>query len=64
MAATAAVFCMPERGHLQRLLAVIAGLRRHGVEPVVFTAAAFRGLVERAGGRLEDLFARYPLDGG
>ena len=62
MGATAAVFCMPERGHLQRLLGLIAGLRRHGVEAVVFTDAAFQDLVERAGGRFVDLFARYPLD--
>ena len=63
MARTAAIFCMPERGHLQRLLAVIAGLRRHEVEPVVFTDAAFRGLVERAGGRFVNLFERFPIDG-
>lgn len=58
----AAVFCMPERGHLQRLLPLIAGLAARGVMVRVFTAADFRAAVERAGGHLVDLFARYPLE--
>ena len=58
----AAIFCMPERGHLHRLLPLITGLAGRGVDAVVFTDAAYRVPVERAGGRLVDLFARYPLD--
>lgn len=58
----AAVFSMPERGHLQRLLPLVAGLARSGVTVLVFTAAEFRAAVERAGGRFVDLFARCPLD--
>ncbi|MDR7419231.1 MAG: glycosyltransferase [Armatimonadota bacterium] len=58
----AAVFCMPERGHLQRLLPLIAGLARAGVSVVVFTAAEFTSIVGRAGGRFVDLFTRYPLE--
>jgi UDP:flavonoid glycosyltransferase YjiC (YdhE family) len=57
-----AVFCMPEVGHLQRLLPLIAGLARRGAAVPVFTAAAFRGAVERAGGSPVDLFADRPLD--
>jgi UDP:flavonoid glycosyltransferase YjiC (YdhE family) len=53
---------MPEPGHLQRLLPVIAGLARRGVAVPVFTAAAFGGAVERAGGRPVDLFAHHPLE--
>ena len=62
MGSVAAVFCMPERSHVQRLVPLIAGLTRRGVEAVVFTDRAFRAPVERAGGRLADLFTRYPLD--
>ena len=58
----AAVFCMPERGHLNRLLPVVAGLARCGATVLVFTDAAYREPVERAGGRLIDLFHHYPLD--
>jgi UDP:flavonoid glycosyltransferase YjiC (YdhE family) len=57
-----AIFCMPERGHLQRLLPLVAGLARRGVDAQVFTDVAFRAPVERVGGRLVDLFERYPLD--
>jgi MGT family glycosyltransferase len=62
MGRVAAIFCMAGRGHLQRLLPLVTGLARHGMEPVVFSNAIFRDPVERAGGRLIDLFARYPLD--
>jgi MGT family glycosyltransferase len=61
-ARVAAVFCMPERGHLQRLLPIIAGLARRGVDARVFTDSAFRAPVERVGGRFVDLFARHPMD--
>ena len=57
-----AAFCMPERSHLHRLLAVVAGLARRGVAVSVFTDARFREPVERVGGRFVDLFARYPLE--
>jgi hypothetical protein len=58
----AAIFCMPERGHLQRLLPLVAGLVRRGVDAVVFTHTAFRAPVERVGGRMVDLFECHPLD--
>jgi UDP:flavonoid glycosyltransferase YjiC (YdhE family) len=61
-ARVAAIFCMPERGHLQRLLPLVAGFVRCGVDALVFTDTAFRAPVERAGGRLVDLLGRYPLD--
>ena len=57
----AAVFCMPEEGHLRRLLPIIAGLSRRGIEPCVFTHARFQPQVVGAGGRLVDIFSRYPL---
>jgi UDP:flavonoid glycosyltransferase YjiC (YdhE family) len=53
---------MPEHGHLQRLLPLVVGLVRHGVDALVFTHAAFRAPVERAGGRLVDLFGPHPLE--
>jgi UDP:flavonoid glycosyltransferase YjiC (YdhE family) len=53
---------MPERSHLQRLLAVVAGLARRDVAVSVFTDGRFREPVERVGGRLVDLFERYPLE--
>ena len=58
----AALFCMPERGHLHRLLPLVSGFAQRGVDAVVFTDAAYRAPIERAGGRFVDLFARYPLD--
>ena len=57
-----AIFCMPERGHLHRLLPLVAGFARRGVDTHVFTDAAYREPVERAGGRLVDLFHRYSLE--
>jgi MGT family glycosyltransferase len=58
---TIAVFCMPLRGHFQRMKVVVAGLAKMGHAVHVFTAAAFRDEVERAGARFVDL-GRYPLD--
>ena len=55
-----AVFCMPERGHLHRLLPLVAGFARRGVDTHVFTDAAYREPVERAGGRFVDLFLAIP----
>lgn len=57
-----AVFCMPERSHLRRLLAVVAGLVRRGVAVSVFTHGDFRELVELVGAGFVDLFARYPVE--
>lgn len=57
-----AVFCMPERSHLHRLLAVVAGLARRDVAVSVFTDEGFREPVERVGGHFVDLFKRYPLE--
>jgi UDP:flavonoid glycosyltransferase YjiC (YdhE family) len=58
----AIVFCMPLRGHFQRLRSIIAGLADQGVPVHVFTDRAFAPAVERAGGRFVDLFAGRPLD--
>lgn len=57
----AAVFCMPEEGHLRRLLPIIAGLSRRGVQVHVYTHARFEVQVVGAGGRLIDIFSRYPI---
>ena len=61
-ALAAAVFAMSERGHFKRMLPVIDGLARAGVAAHVFTDAAFRRDVERAGGIFVDLFARHTVD--
>ena len=58
----AIVFCMPLRGHFQRLRSIIAGLAEQGVPVHVFTDRAFAPAVERAGGRFVDLFAGRPLE--
>jgi MGT family glycosyltransferase len=55
------VISMPERGHVQRLLPLIAGLAVRGRTVHVMTDSRFAGEVERAGGRFFDLFARYPI---
>lgn len=59
---SAAVFCMPEQGHFQRLLPLVSGLAGAGVATHVFTDARFRNAVERAGGHFLDIFAGRPLD--
>jgi len=61
-ARTAAVFCMPEQGHFQRLLPLVSGLSGAGVTAHVFTDVRYHDAVERAGGRFRDLFAGRPLD--
>jgi MGT family glycosyltransferase len=53
---------MPDRGHVQRLLPVVAGLSARGVRVAVFTHPRFRDEVARAGGELVDLFARHTMD--
>jgi MGT family glycosyltransferase len=56
------VVCMPERGHLQRLLPLVAGLTARGRTVHVLTDARYGASIARAGGRVLDLFARHPLD--
>jgi MGT family glycosyltransferase len=51
-----AMFCMPDRGHFQRLRSVIAGLSGLGARPHVFTHRQFEAEVRRAGGAFVDLF--------
>lgn len=59
---TAVVFAMAERGHFKRMLPVVDGLSRAGVATYVFTDAAFREDVARAGGQFVDLFAEHTVD--
>lgn len=54
--------CMPEQGHLQRLLPVVEGLVARGETVHVLTDARFAREVTASGGRFIDLFARHPLD--
>lgn len=62
MSRTAVVFCMPLRGHFQRLRPLIAGLVEAGVTTHVFTDRGFAAEVAQAGGTFVDLFAGRPLD--
>lgn len=59
MSATAApaivLFCMPERGHVQRSLAVIEALATRGCSVQVFTGPDYAAAVQRAGGSFHDL---------
>ncbi len=55
------LFCMPEFGHLKRLLPLIQGLARSGANVHVFTDPAFSGAVQTSGGRYHDLFRDRPL---
>ncbi len=55
------VFCMPERGHVQRTLPVIDAIARRGRRVHVFTDVRFADLVTRAGGEFLDLFAAGTL---
>ena len=57
-----AVFCMPDRSHVNRLRPLIAGLASRGVPVHVFTGRDFRSHVERAGGIFEDLFASGSIE--
>ncbi len=56
------VLCMPERGHLHRLLPVIEGLAARGRRVLALTDARFADAVIRAGAAFEDLFARFPVE--
>jgi MGT family glycosyltransferase len=58
----AAVFCMPEAGHFQRLRPLVSDLAARGFEPHVFTDRRFEAAVTRSGGRFVDLFADRPLE--
>lgn len=62
MTGAVVVFCMPEEGHLRRLLPIVRGLhaRGHGVH--VFTHNRFLPQVVSAGGILADLFSRWPIE--
>jgi MGT family glycosyltransferase len=60
--ATVAVFCMPQEGHLRRLLPVVRGLHARGLEVHVFTHSRFLRQVSTAGGQLVDLFSAWPLE--
>lgn len=53
---------MPERGHQNRLLPVIAALAARDRKVVVMTDARFRRDVERRGGDFFDLFGRFPIE--
>ncbi len=55
------VVCMPERGHLQRLLPMIAGIAGRGRIVYVLTDPRYQPQVAQAGGRLIDLFQHHPL---
>ena len=55
------VFCMPERGHFQRLRSLIAALGARRVATHVFTHREYRDEVERSGATFVDLFGRFPL---
>ncbi len=56
------VFCMPEEGHLRRLLPIVRGLHGRGHAVHVYTHQRFQPQVESAGGVLEDLFSAWPLE--
>jgi len=57
-----AVFAMPEAGHFQRLLPLVAGLAGAGAPVHVFTHARFREAVLRSGGAFRDLFGSRPVE--
>lgn len=57
-----AIFCMPLRGHLQRLLPLISGLSSMGHQIYVFTHEQFQPDIQQVGGNFVDLFSKYPLD--
>lgn len=56
------VLCMPERGHLHRLLPVVEGLAARGRTVRALTDARFQADVERAGATFQDLFASFPVE--
>jgi MGT family glycosyltransferase len=62
MSASIAVFCMHGVGHVQMLLPVVQALCARGCVVRVLTRTEFQPMVERAGARFVDLFARYSVE--
>ncbi len=56
------MFCMPQRGHFQRLQPIISGLVRRGSNVVVMTSSAFKDVVESSGAAFIDLFATCSIE--
>jgi MGT family glycosyltransferase len=61
-APVAVMFGMLERGHIKRLLPIVAGLTKAGVRAHVFTDSRFREEIEAEHGFFHDLFAGRPLE--
>lgn len=59
---TVVAFCMPDRGHFQRLRSIIAGSSVRGVRVLVFTHPDFAAEVAAAGGECVDLFAHRTIE--
>ena len=55
-------FCMPQLGHLKRLLPLVRDIARRDVPAIVMSHRDFAPAIERIGGRFVDLFSKYPLD--
>ena len=55
------LFCMPEFGHLKRLLPLIAGLAQAGADVHVFSDMKYAQAINTSGGRCHDLFRDRPL---
>jgi UDP:flavonoid glycosyltransferase YjiC (YdhE family) len=64
MRRVAAVFCMAEDGHFQRLRPVVSGLVRWGLSVHVFTHERYAAEVRRTGAAFQDLFAGRELEHG
>ena len=64
MRRVAAVFCMAEDGHFQRLRPVVDGLVRRGLSVHVFTHERYAADVTRTGAAFEDLFGGRELEHG
>lgn len=58
----ALLFCMPEFGHLKRMLPLISSLSSAGVEVHVFSDPRFADLVASNSGIFHDLFRDRPLE--
>ncbi|MFU8765768.1 MAG: glycosyltransferase [Haliea sp.] len=56
-----ALFCMPETGHVQRLLPIIAHLVAAGAEAHVFCDRRFYPAISASGGVCHNLFRQRPL---
>src|ERR1043166_7532943 len=57
-----AVFCMPLRGHFNRLSPIVAGLARLGRHVDVYTHRAFEAEVCRYGAHFQDLFSDLTVE--